>query len=542
MRPAAACNGVPGLCGVPVRSATWLGTHNSLAIASELACPLRRQFSNQAAPVLSQLAAGARVLNIDADLRAGRVIFGHGLCANARTTPAVLFDQLGGWLAAHPGETLVLHFDDNGQKDNADVAASMRDQVMSLMAASPLGPFVRSEAVGRDTLMSDVRGKAVVVFDAPQWGGGGAATSSRGVWLKAWGEASSDRLYATDPARAAATRDEVSRQLLARFSSGAWGSQGARCGADVPFRSFSFGSGDWQVSSLFERGGHPCTHYSCAAVLPRVRRGWAGARAARVTPAELGGNQHFTLLNPPRSLPVPPPPGPQQCLPGVDVSTCQLPLLANATNDYGHLAATLRETAEACGAPAGPPGVNVLFLDFFPPQEGAAAAAASAAPSGPVQLVRDLNRAAVVKFQGCSWGAAGGGSSSSSGGGSSGSRSGALTCPGIEALDLEAAAAAPAAAVAQADAPAVAAQRGQAAPDAVTRGSGDGTTQASQAAGGGALVVASAAPGSANRSSSPTGAAPAAAVASNAGAPGPTSLRLAVSATAIALTAAALAL
>ncbi|KAI8464007.1 MAG: PLC-like phosphodiesterase [Monoraphidium minutum] len=389
----AVCNGVRGLCALPVRQAMWLGTHNSLAIYEEFGCPLKRNFANQAAPVLDQIAAGARVLNIDADLRQGRLVFGHGLCVNAKTLPGALFDQLGSWLSDHPSESLVLHFDDNGQKDDPKVSSDMHDQIAAEIAASRLGPLVRSEAVAASTLVGDVRGRAVVVFDALQWGGGGDATTSRGTWLKAWGEASSDDLYASDPSKAAATRDAVAAQLLARFK--AWGPAESRCGQALPFRSWSFGSGDWM------------------------------------------------------------------CAPGAGVATCQLALLAAATNDYAHLASAARAAAAACGSEVGPPAVNVLLLDFFPPPPGVAGGQIGGA-GGPRALVDDLNRAAVLKYEGCSWGPAG-----------------RLACPGLPPPAAEAAA--PVLEAALVGAPVVAAAGGS---DTGAAGGGG-----SAAAGGGAAAA-----------------------------------------------------
>lgn len=98
-----------------------------MAIAPELSCgTLRRQFANQAAPVAAQLAAGVRVLNLDADLKAGSLVFSHSICANGVSTPAKLFDQLGAWLAANPSETLVLYYDDNAKRGDEAVEEQVR--------------------------------------------------------------------------------------------------------------------------------------------------------------------------------------------------------------------------------------------------------------------------------------------------------------------------------------------------------------------------------------------------------------------------------
>lgn len=84
------------------------------------------------------------------------------------------------------------------------------------------------------------------------------------------------------------------------------------------------------------------------------------------------------------------------------IGTCQLELLATVTNVYSFLAAALKKTAEACGATVGPVGVNVLFLDFYPGLDDQQLAIQGSSED-PASLVNDLNRATVLKFQGCSW-------------------------------------------------------------------------------------------------------------------------------------------
>jgi len=246
----AVCNSVAGLCAVPVSQTLWLGSHNSMAIYGELAClrALRGSFANQAAPVSAQLDAGVRVLNLDADLKAGAPTFTHGFCANGGMAPTALFDQLGAWLRGHPSETLVLNFDDNERGgDGAEAVSAQRKQMEDALAASSLGRLVFSKGpVTPTTLMADVRGKAVVSFDAGGWaGGGGAATSSNGVWLKAWSEFESDQSYVNNAALAVRSADAVADQLVSNFESDGWAAKAARCGG-VPFRSLSFGSSDWR--------------------------------------------------------------------------------------------------------------------------------------------------------------------------------------------------------------------------------------------------------------------------------------------------------
>lgn len=380
------CLGVRGLCALPLRDVYWLGTHNSLAVAGELSCGgIANYFANQAVGAVQQLQAGARVLNLDADLRAGEVVFTHSLCANGKTTPASLFDAVGAWLAARPSETVVLHFDDNGRAGDAAAEVSMRRAVVKALAASRLGPLVYTGKLSAATRLADVRGKAVVVFDAGQWGLDGAdkdgsgssggedvGASSRGLWAKAWAEGvTSEGTLVQSPRRAASTRARVAATALSRLAA-----DPSRCGA--AFRSLALASGDFLCS-----------------------------RAA-------------------------------------DLGTCQLALLAAATNAHGHLADVMRRSASTvCGSSGSggsggtngvAPGANVLFLDFFPPSAAAAAAAAAAdgAPLPAAALVRDLNRAAVLGFKGCSWGPApaapaGSGGGSAGDGGDGGSQ---LTCPG----------------------------------------------------------------------------------------------------------------
>jgi hypothetical protein len=255
------CNGVAGLCGVPLRSVAWLGTHNSAAVAPQLACPLPRQFANQAAPLLAQLAAGARALNFDVVRRSdggggggggGALAFGHGLCANAAAAPRAVFDSLGSWLRSHPSEALLLHIDDSSEGGDRGAAAAARRELEAALAASALRPLVVESMPSAGTPLRTLRGRAVVVFDAASWAGGGARSSS-GVWLKAWSGASAagGRGYAAAPGEAGATAGRVAGDLLATLGGGNGGGGGgpwprdAGCGG-VPFRSFSFGSADWK--------------------------------------------------------------------------------------------------------------------------------------------------------------------------------------------------------------------------------------------------------------------------------------------------------
>ena len=262
---------------VALRDVVWLGTHNSMAIASQLGCGgLAKNFASQAAPVAAQLAAGVRVLNLDVAPRGGRPAFVHGHCANARVSPAALLAELAEWLAARPGESLVLHFDDSGAAGDEGAEAALRAAVEAAVDASPLAPLLYRGPLDGGTRLSALRGRAALVFDAPQWAGGGAA-SSAGRWLKAWGEASSGRSYVADPAAAAATRDAVAAQLLDAFGGARFGP--GRCGG-AAFRSFSLGSGDWACAA---RARRPRLHLhprpACTAALHA-----APARACTATP------------------------------------------------------------------------------------------------------------------------------------------------------------------------------------------------------------------------------------------------------------------
>lgn len=171
--PGRACNGVKGLCEVPVRYALFGGTHNSNSIRAVPAV-----FENQKLGFLAQLQQGVRVFDLDYSGQSnGR--FAH--CANcfcgyapaaADALASSVFNTMGDFLTANPTEVLVLGMSNvNCGSANGGVAGA-RAELLGALAQSSLNQYLPSSAVGPDTTLGqlvDSGQRALLVF-YDQWG------------------------------------------------------------------------------------------------------------------------------------------------------------------------------------------------------------------------------------------------------------------------------------------------------------------------------------------------------------------------------------
>eukprot|EP00878_Enallax_costatus_P015142 GHUV01015854.1.p1 GENE.GHUV01015854.1~~GHUV01015854.1.p1 ORF type:complete len:247 (+),score=76.13 GHUV01015854.1:631-1371(+) len=148
-----ACNGVAGLCSVPVRLVTFPGTHNSMAIRNNITLA-----ASQALSFKQQLQAGARLFDIDyAGARFGGR-FGHCFscfCSFAAdpndADPTKVFTVMADFLAANPRDVIVLGL----SNINCGDVPTAQMQLLGLLAQSPLYKYLATQ-VGHIRKLSHV--------------------------------------------------------------------------------------------------------------------------------------------------------------------------------------------------------------------------------------------------------------------------------------------------------------------------------------------------------------------------------------------------
>ncbi|KAF8065807.1 hypothetical protein HT031_002867 [Scenedesmus sp. PABB004] len=161
-----ACNGVPGLCDVPVRLVAWPGTHNSNAVAG------RAITSSQELGFRAQLAAGARLFDLDAGDGGARLAHCLGcFCASAAdpadSDPAAVFGAMAEFLAANPRDVLLIGL----SNINCGDKAAARRSILAALAASPLRAHVATQVVGAATTLGELveSGQRAVLLFYDAW-------------------------------------------------------------------------------------------------------------------------------------------------------------------------------------------------------------------------------------------------------------------------------------------------------------------------------------------------------------------------------------
>lgn len=129
------CNGSPDLCDRSLEDITLLRTHNSHASAERGYHELSR---NHMVAIPTQLADGARSLNVDIYEVGGELVACHGFCELGQQPFDEILDEVGDFLDAHPTEVVVMDF-----QDEAPTGA-----IQGALAASGLGDLALARAGG----------------------------------------------------------------------------------------------------------------------------------------------------------------------------------------------------------------------------------------------------------------------------------------------------------------------------------------------------------------------------------------------------------
>eukprot|EP00879_Flechtneria_rotunda_P029878 GHRR01032341.1.p1 GENE.GHRR01032341.1~~GHRR01032341.1.p1 ORF type:complete len:385 (+),score=177.48 GHRR01032341.1:385-1539(+) len=165
-----ACNGVPGLCSVPVRYVTFAGTHNSNAIKN----PQGAIAETQKLGFKEQLEAGVRLFDLDYAGSQNGARFGHCLgcfCSYAadpaEADPAQVFAVMADFLMAHPHDLIVLGM----SNINCGDKAAARQQLLSMLAGSALNKLMATQVIQPSTTLSELvdSNQRVVLLFYDQW-------------------------------------------------------------------------------------------------------------------------------------------------------------------------------------------------------------------------------------------------------------------------------------------------------------------------------------------------------------------------------------
>lgn len=251
------CNGVPGLCSVPVRLVTFAGTHNSNAIKN-------REFiaESQQLGFKEQLAAGVRLFDLDfaGPQYGGRL--GHcfscfcSFSANLDDSdPAKVFAAMADFLAANPRDVIVIGMSNINCGDKEEA----RQQLLQVLAASPLYDHLATTVVTPNTTLGqlvDSKQRALLLF-YDQW----TSPSGFKVGSKDVPNQPLVRVYGgdttIDATGAAAIDAELATELLSDLSQGF---KAAAASVESPWRVL----GLFPSTCLSCRNAAQCGPISCA--------------------------------------------------------------------------------------------------------------------------------------------------------------------------------------------------------------------------------------------------------------------------------------
>ncbi|CEM16912.1 unnamed protein product [Vitrella brassicaformis CCMP3155] len=161
-----ACNGVGGLCDLPVLDVTYPGTHNSESydlsgcecLAFTCGCESFHESQNRS--LITQLDDGIRALDLDfCSFGTTEAVSCHESGRSTRTA-AHTFASIAEWLDAHPCDLLLIRL------SNVE-RASDTDLVATALMASPLANIIYPSAIDRSTTVREVLGSgrhAVVIW------------------------------------------------------------------------------------------------------------------------------------------------------------------------------------------------------------------------------------------------------------------------------------------------------------------------------------------------------------------------------------------
>ena len=163
------CNGIPGLCSVPVRYASFLGTHNSNAIKTTISI-----FENQNQGFKQQLQDGVRLFDLDYSGQSGGR-FAH--CLNcfcgystsaADAAAAKVFNTMGDFLDANPNEVVFLGM----SNINCGDVPKARTELLGTLANSSLAKHLAVRLLDDKVTLGELvkAGQRAVLVFYDQWG------------------------------------------------------------------------------------------------------------------------------------------------------------------------------------------------------------------------------------------------------------------------------------------------------------------------------------------------------------------------------------
>jgi len=205
------------------------GTHETMAIHGGAWTQTQEDFGDGGGTLAAQLTAGIRMIDIRARVNTGNTFTIHHGSAYQNANFDDVLNRLGGFLGAHPGETVVLRLKQEctgeiGSCSDAGGQASFPDIFDAYVAARPglfWAPSVNRNAAAAVPTLGDARGKVVL---AVMNGAHGGRWANYGLAQFAdWNDGSSTYVqdeYNVPNLGAIATKRDQVRRFLDKTSAG----------------------------------------------------------------------------------------------------------------------------------------------------------------------------------------------------------------------------------------------------------------------------------------------------------------------------------